>query len=68
MGLTIGLALGAFASTSLCVYVKVYIYLTLITLSLICYVRLSFKHNNMKQKSTEEENKEHMLDKNETKC
>ena len=49
MGLTIGLALGAFASTNLCVYMKVYIYLALVMISLICYVCLSFKHNRFKK-------------------
>ena len=60
MGLTIGLALGAFASTTLCVYMKVYVYLILIVISLVCYVCLLFKHHNLKKTSIEMQNAENL--------
>jgi hypothetical protein len=61
MGLTIGLALGAFASTTLCVYMKAYVYLILIAISLVCYVCLLFKHHNLKKTSIKTQNAESLV-------
>ena len=47
MGLTIGLAFGAFASTFMCVQIKVYLFIVIIITSLICYISLYYKHSNL---------------------
>lgn len=64
MGMTIGLALGAFASTRLCVYMKVYVYLILIVASLVCYICLLFKHHNLKKTTIETQNAAEIVKKN----
>ena len=50
MGLTTGLAFGAFASTFMCIQIKVYIYILIILISLITYICLSLKHSTLKEK------------------
>ena len=45
MGFTLGLSLGSATSTYFCTNIKVYIYLMIVSLALVCYIILIFKHN-----------------------
>ena len=53
MSLTMGLAFGAFASTFMCIQIKVYIYIMIILCSLVCYITLAFKHNRLREEKSQ---------------
>ena len=50
MGFTLGLSLGSACSAYFCTSTKILIYLIIVVLSLVCYVIICFRHNNVNTK------------------